>query len=92
MSVHTQCTWAWYWLSGRTYTIYIYYGDKHTNAHEGIEISPLNLSGGGSLHSPINIKHIHHIIVCILKLILKAHTTKQRITMLTSTTILFMRD
>ena len=21
--VSTQCEWAWYWLSGRTYTIYI---------------------------------------------------------------------
>ena len=64
--------------------IYIY-GDKHTSVYERIEISLPNLSEGGSLRSPINIKHICHILVCILKLIVKAHTTKKQITMLRST-------
>ena len=40
------------WLSGHTYTIYIF-SDKHTSTHEAIQISPPNLSEGGSLHSPI---------------------------------------
>ena len=53
MSVHTQCAWAWYWLSGHTYTIYIYtYGDKHTSTRKEIEISPPNVSEGGSLRLP----------------------------------------
>ena len=38
MSVHTQCAWAWYWLSGRTYTIHIY---MDTSVHEEIEISTI---------------------------------------------------
>ena len=50
MSGRTQ--WAWYWLSGRTYTMYIY-GD--TSVREEIEISPPNLSEGGWLRSPINV-------------------------------------
>ena len=52
VSVRTQCEWAWYWLSGRTYIIYIY-SDKHTSVHEEIQFSPPNLSEGGSLCSPI---------------------------------------
>ena len=36
----------------RTPYIYIF-GDKHTSMGEGIQISPPNLSEGGSLHSPI---------------------------------------
>ena len=39
-------------LSGRMYTIYIF-SDKHTSAREAIQISPPNLSEGGSLRSPI---------------------------------------
>ena len=56
--VHT-CTWAWYmyWLSGRTYTIYMY-GDKDTSAREEIEISPPNFSEGSSLCPPIIITSI----------------------------------
>ena len=34
-------------------TPFIYYSDKHTNA--AIQISPPNLSEGGSLHLPITI-------------------------------------
>ena len=48
-SVHTQCEWAWSWLSGRTYTI------SHIviniQAREAIQISQPNLSKGGSLCS-----------------------------------------
>ena len=38
-------------LSGRTYTIYIY-SDKHTSMRKAIQISPPNLSEGGSLRLP----------------------------------------
>ena len=34
-------------------TYIILYSDKHTSVHEEIEISPPNLSKGGSLRSPI---------------------------------------
>ena len=47
VSVCTQCEWAWYWLSGRTYTIYSIYSDTHTSAREAIKSSPPNLSEGG---------------------------------------------
>ena len=36
-------------------TPFIYYSDKHTNAREAIQISPPNLSEGGSLRLPITI-------------------------------------
>ena len=49
--MRTQCEWAWYWLSGCMYNIYIYSG-KHTSMREEIKISPPNLSEGGSLRSP----------------------------------------
>ena len=53
----------------RTYTIHIY-SDKHTSACEAIQISPLNLSEGGSLRLPIptrflwQIVHITHSNFC----------------------------
>ena len=50
VSVYTQCTWAWYWLSGRTYTIYIYMWRrtyKHPWGNKNFT------SERGSLHSPL---------------------------------------
>ena len=49
-----HCTWVWYWLSGRMYTMYIY-GDKHTSVREAIQMPLPNLSEEGSLRSPITI-------------------------------------
>ena len=41
VSVRIQCEWAWYWLSGRMYTIYYIYSDTHTSTREAIKINHL---------------------------------------------------
>ena len=40
-------------------TPYIY-SDKHTSVHEAIQISPHNLTEGGSLHSPTRVTMFKH--------------------------------